>query len=417
MSEPVVIYLNLRRTHLEHGAAIEAAQRLGYGVALIADTVPSGLPAGILRTVQKVDTYDAAAVDAAVDAVAAEYSVAGVVTWSDRDVETVSRIAERLGLPAPSPESARIARNKYLMREALTGSPDTIPRFARIKTWDDVAKVADDIGFPAVLKPTSGSGSKGIFVVHDHDQLRAAFDELIHYTRPEVDRVFLDNPNELILEEFLAGTEHSVEGFVSNGTVIIAGVTDKRTSEPFRLEVEHTFPSSLPETALAAVHELTRAVVAALRLDNATFHLEAMVSPEGTAKLVEVAARVGGDFITSHLVGLATGRSFAENVIRVATGQQPELGTGNLLYSGVRKIMAERSGVLDGVDGLAAALSVPGVRHVVVERAVGAKVALPPADYMSSTIGAVIAVGDTADAVRQTLAQVVDAVDVRITEG
>jgi biotin carboxylase len=416
MSEPVVIFVNLRRTQLEHGAAIEAAHRLGYGVALIADTVPAGLPTGIVRTVQKVDTYDAAAVDAAVDVIAAEHPVAGVVTWSDRDVSTVSRIAGRLGLLAPSTEAARIARNKYLMREALADHPDTIPRFARITTWDDVVKVADDVGFPAVLKPTSGSGSKGIFVVRDHDQLRAAFDELIRYTRPEVDRVFLENPNELILEEFLVGSEHSIEGFVRDGTVIIAGVTDKQTSEPFRLEIEHTFPSSLSETALAAVHELTRTVVAAMRLDNATFHLEAMVSPEGTAKLVEIAARVGGDFITSHLVGLATGRSFAENVIRVATGQQPELGTGRPLYSGVRKIMAARSGVLDGVDGLAAALAVPGVRHVVVERAVGAKVALPPADYMSSTIGAVIAVGDSADAVRRTLAQAVDAVDVRITE-
>lgn len=416
MSEPVVIFVNLRRTHLEHGAAIEAAHRLGYGVALIADTVPPGLPAGIVRTVHKVDTYDPAAVDAAVDAVTAEHPVAGVVTWSDRDVETVSRIAARLGLPAPSPQAARIARNKYLMRQALAAHPHTIPRFARVTGWDDVVKAVDEVGFPAVLKPTSGSGSKGIFVVHDTSGLRDAFDHLMHYTRGDVDRVFSDNPNELILEELLTGTEHSVEGFVTDGTVTIAGVTDKETSEPYRLEVAHTFPSTLPEAALAAVHELTRTVVSALGLDNATFHLETMVSPRGGAKLVEIAARVGGDFITSHLVGLATGVPFAQNVIRVATGQRPELGSGRALYSGVRKIMAPVSGVLRTVDGLAVALAVPGVRHVVVERPLGARVTLPPADYMSSTVGALIAVGDSADAVRRTLDTAVAALDVRITQ-
>ncbi|GIJ26717.1 hypothetical protein Vqi01_18790 [Micromonospora qiuiae] len=416
MSEPVVIFLNLRRTHLEHSAAIEAAHRLGYGVALIADTVPAGLPERIVRVVHQVDTYDQSAVDAAVEAIVAAYSVAGVVTWSDRDVETVSRIAERLGLAAPTVAAARIARNKYLMREALAGHPDTIPRFTRITTWEELVKAVDDIGFPAVLKPTSGSGSKGIFVLRDKEQLRAAFDELMHYTRPEVDRVFLDNPNELILEEFLTGTEHSVEGFVSQGDVIIAGITDKQTTEPFRLELAHTFPSMLPADVSARVHELTRTVITAIGLDNCTFHLECMVSPDGRARLVEIAARVGGDFITSHLVGLATGNPFAENVIRVATGQRPELGGEQPLSAGVRKIMADRSGVLVGLDGLAEALTVPGVRHVVVERPMGALVKLPPADYMSSTIGAVLAVGDCADRVHDSLVRAVNAVRVGISE-
>lgn len=413
-SAPVIVYLNLRRTHLEHGAAIEAAHRLGFGVALIADTVPPGLPQHVVRAVHRVDTYDPAAVDAAIDAVAAELTVAGVVTWSDRDVETVSRIADRLGLPAPAPEAARIARNKYLMREALAGHPETIPRYARVTTWDELTKAAAEIGYPAVLKPTSASGSKGIFILHGEDDLGSAFAELIRYTTPDVDQVFRDNPNELILEQFLVGCEHSVEGFVSGGEITIAGVTDKETTEPFRLEVAHTFPSSLPEAQLAAVAELTRTVLTAIGLDDCAFHLECMVGPEGRAKLVEVAARVGGDFIASHLVGLATGTPFCENVIRVVTGHRPRLGGGQPLYAGVRKVMADEAGVLEGVDGVYDALAVPGVRHVVAERASGAKVLLPPADYMSSTLGAVIAVGDSAPAVRATLTTATAAMRPRI---
>ncbi len=131
MADPVVLYLNLRRTHLEHGAALEAAHRQGYGVVLIADSVPPGLPRGIVRAVHQVDTYDAAAVDAAVTEICAEHELAGVMTWSDRDVESVSRIAARSGLPAPSPEAARIARNKYLMREALAAPPTRFPATPR----------------------------------------------------------------------------------------------------------------------------------------------------------------------------------------------------------------------------------------------------------------------------------------------
>lgn len=415
MADPVVLYLNLRRTHLEHGAALEAAHRQGYGVVLIADSVPPGLPRGIVRAVHQVDTYDAEAVDAAVTKVCAEHELAGVMTWSDRDVESVSRIAARLGLPAPSPEAARIARNKYLMREALAAHPDTIPRYAKVSDWESLVKAAAEIGYPAVLKPTSASGSKGIFVLRGEDDLEPAYGELIRYTRPEVDRVFSGNPNELIIEQFLEGTEHSVEGFVHNGEVFIAGVTDKQTTEPFRLELAHVFPSALPEPALAAVHRLTRTVIEAIGLDNCAFHLECMVSGN-SAKLVEVAARVGGDFITSHLVGMATGRSFAENAVQVATGQRPELTTENVLHAGVHKIMAERGGVFAGLDGLAQALAVPGVRHIVVERAAGAEVALPPEDYMSSTLGAVLATGDSAESVRNTLQTAVGVITPRFEQ-
>jgi biotin carboxylase len=404
-SEPVVIYLNLRRTALEHGAALEAAHRRGYGVALIADTVPADLPADIVRVVHHLDTYDVAAVHRAVDEIAAQYTVAGVVTWSDRDVETVSLIAERLGLTAAPIAAAEIARNKYLMREALSSHPETIPAYARVTTEEELFAAAHEIGYPAVLKPTSASGSKGIFIVHDGEQLRTAFGELMRYTRPDVDKVFTSNPNELIYEEFLAGTEHSVEGFVFDGETVIAGVTDKETTEPFRLELGHLHPSTLSPDALSAIENLTVTVVKALGLDNCAFHLECMAAPDGSVKLVEVAARVGGDFITSHLIPLATGVSFYENVIRVAVGERPLPHSGQRRYAGLRKLMAEREGVLRAVDGISAAEQVSGVRHIVRERPIGAEIRLPPADYMSSTLGAVIAVGDSPAAVRRTLRQ------------
>ncbi|KGM13848.1 ATP-grasp domain-containing protein [Cellulomonas bogoriensis] len=399
----VILYLNLRRTHLEHGAALEAAHRLGFGVALVADAVPAGLPPGIVRTVHQVDTFDLAAVDAAVDAIAAEHDVAGVVTWSDRDVVTVSRIAARLGLPAAPVEAARVARNKYLMRQALADAPHTIPRYALVRTWDEAVTAAEAVGYSAVLKPTSASGSKGIFVLRGPQDLRPAFEDLMRLTAAGGDRVFEDNPNELVLEEYLTGTEHSVEGFVIDGEPVIVGVTDKDTTEPFKLELGHVFPSSLPPDRLTAVHDLTRTVVAAVGLDRCTFHLECKVDDQGRARLVEVAARIGGDLITSHLVGLATGTPFYENVLRVAVGHAPVLPQAQPRVAGLRKIMATQDGTFRGMDGLWEALAVPGVRHVVAERAPGATVRMPPADYMSCTLGAVLAVGDTAEEVRGTL--------------
>jgi biotin carboxylase len=413
---PVVIFLNLRRTALEHGAAIDAADRLGYDVALVADTVPPDLPRGKVPVVHHVNTYDQEAVDRAVDAIGAECTIAGVVTWSDRDVEAVSRIAQRLRLPAPSMAAAGSTRNKYLMREGLRTLPWTTPSYARVVNEEDLGRAVAEIGYPAVLKPTSASGSRGIFIVRDQDELSLAYKNLVRYARPEVDKVFTRYPGELIYEELLVGTEHSVEGFVSHGEITIVGVTDKETTEPFRLEVGHIYPSSLSGTALKSIESLTVTVVNALGLDHCAFHLECMLRDDGSAKLVEVAARTGGDFIASNLVELATGTSFCENVIRIATGQRPVPHDSPTRYAGIRKIMAERAGVFKGLVGVERARRLPGVAHLVVERQPGATVRLPPDDYLSSTLGVVIGVGASAAAVQRSLRQAVGTVSAQFDQ-
>ncbi|MCP2261264.1 Biotin carboxylase [Streptoalloteichus tenebrarius] len=393
MNNELVVFVNVRRTHLERGAVFEAAHRLGYGVALLADAVPEGLPRGIVRTVVRLDTRDEAAVHAAVDEIAAEHRIAAVLGWSERDVTTVSGIAQRLGLPGVSPGAARLARNKYLMREAVAEHhPHLVPRFARVTDWSDLSRAVELVGFPAVLKPTSSSGSRGIFVIDGPAGLRPAFDRLMDLTATTETR------HELIYEEFLHGTEHSVEGFVHCGQIHVVGVIDKRTTEPFRLELAHLHPSALPADRLDAVHRLTADVVSALGLDDCAFHLECMVAPDGGVRLVEIGARGGGDFIASHLVGLATGRSFVENAIRVATGRPPLDAAGPPLWACVRKILTDRVGTLTGYAGLDDACRVPGVRHLVIEQPVGAEITQPPVDFKSCILGAVITVGDSAEA-------------------
>ncbi|MFJ3937635.1 ATP-grasp domain-containing protein [Streptomyces parvus] len=410
----VIVFLNVRRTPLEQRAAFFAAHRLGHEVVLIADKAPADLPGHIVREVHQLDTFDAAALDATMADIAGRNTVAGIVTWSDPGVESVSRLAARHGLRAPSPEAATVARDKYRMRESLKDRPDLIPGYARVRTWDEAAKAAAEIGYPLVLKPVTGNGSKGIYTVHGEEGLRPAFEELHRYVQSSVDRVFTGHDGEILVEEFLTGTEHSVEGWVQDGEVYVAGVTDKTTTPDFHLETGHICPSALPTEALESVHALTRAVVNAFGIDDCAFHLECMVGPDARARLVECAARGGGDFITSHLTGLATGTPFCENTLRVATGRAPLPAEGPVRYAGLARVMADRAGILEGVDGLGDALRVAGVEHIAIEQEPGRRVAVPPADFVSSAVLAVIATGDSHDAVRASLDAAQQALTVRI---
>ncbi|GHH35681.1 ATP-grasp domain-containing protein [Streptomyces candidus] len=414
----VVVFVGLRKNPLEHRPAFEAAHREGYAVVLLAARPPAGLPGALLAEARAVDPHDTAVFDAVVDEIAVRHSVAGVVTWSDAGVEPAARAARRLGLPGITPAAARLARNKYLMRQALSGQPHLIPRYARVRTLRDAEQALEHVGFPAVLKPAAGSGSKGIFLLRSAGDLPPAFAELDRLTGADGDSIFRNDRGELVLEELLGGSEHSVEGFVHRGEVTVCGITDKTTTEPFRLELAHQHPSALPPAAASAVRALTREVVVALGFDDCAFHLECMYDEEtGTARLVEVAARAGGDFIGSHLVGLASGVPFHENVIRVATGRAPRVPDRPPLHAGLRKMMAPAAGKLVRVDGLDTALGVTGVQHVVLDRAPGTTVKLPPEHFSSSAVGAVIATGDSAESVANALRAATDALHVEMAPG
>jgi biotin carboxylase len=407
-----VLFVNIRKSSLEHRAAIEAAHRLDHDVVVIGG-IPPHLPERLVAAAYEVDTGSDAELDAAVVAVAASHRVTGVTTWSDAGVEPAARVASRLGLPGITPAAARLARNKGLMREALVTRPDLIPRFARVSGRRDAEAAAAAIGVPGVLKPAAGSGSKGIFRIEHPGQVVAAYDQLARLTRAGADAIFRRDPGDLVYEELLVGTEHSVEGVVHRGRVHIAGITDKWTSEPYRLELAHRFPSTLDPAATTAVRELTTAVLGILGFDDCAFHLECIHGAAGT-KLVEVAARAGGDYIGSHLVGLATGRPFCQDVVGVALDRPPAAAPGPPLTSGMHKIVAPAGGELRGFGGLDRALAVPGVQHVAIDRRPGAMLRLPPEHFSSCLVGAVLATGDSAPAVWESLRSAVGAVHLDI---
>ena len=64
--------------------------------------------------------------------------------------------------------------------------------------------------------------------------------------------------------------------------------------------------------------------VRAIGIENAPAHVEIKVTEDGP-KIVELAARLGGDFITSRLVPLSTGIDMVGASVLLATGEVPDL--------------------------------------------------------------------------------------------
>nr|QDO67121.1 PyrK [Streptomyces candidus] len=389
LSSRSVLFVNLRRIKREGFESLVAARRLGYRVVLLGRALPE-FAQPLVDEFHQVDTYDTDLALKTAREIAAANDLAGVVNFTEIDVQLVAAIAAELGLPGMPPEAAVLARNKLAMKQALAGIDGVLPKFARVSDLDDLCAAVADIGFPCVVKPTGASGSKGIFELHGESDLEPAMAELQRIADPSFDAVFRQFGAEFIVEEYLTGDELSVEGFVADGTVHQLLLTDKVTTVPFHLEVSHRLPSVLPAAAQDQILACSEKIVRALGFDNCAFHLEAKWDGE-RMRFIEVAARPAGDYIASHLVKAATGIDFFANVIRVATGEPLQLVPDRDLQAGLRFVFAESAGTFDGLDGVTELFEEPGYDHVFTEVPIGAQVALPPANFGSQRVAAVCA--------------------------
>ena len=158
MGTPTIIFMGVRRVPLEVNAALLAAYRAGYKVALLSPSAPR-LGGDVLADVETVDIFDRpAALNAALN-LAKRTNACGVVSWTDIGVELAAALADRCGWPGVPVEAARKARNKHSMRAAMAGHPELIPRFRGVRSLDDLVAAHGEIGAPAVLKPAAAAAA------------------------------------------------------------------------------------------------------------------------------------------------------------------------------------------------------------------------------------------------------------------
>ena len=254
-----------------------------------------------------------------------EVGINGITTIaSDTAVVTVNYVASHLGLCSNPIEYSDITTNKYLMRQCFMANDIPSPKFVLV----DESNTFNVVGFnyPLIVKPTDRSGSRGVEKVIDFSQLSTA-----------IERAKKESfENKAIIEEFVTGCEVSVEAISFKGKHHILQITDKvTTGAPFFVELEHHQPSSLPDNVKTRIQKIVLKALDALHIQYGASHSELKITEEGDIRVIEIGARMGGDFIGSDLVQLSTGYDFLKGVIEVALGEFHEPVISENHYSGV----------------------------------------------------------------------------------
>ena len=265
-----------------------------------------------------------------------EIKIDGITTIaSDVAVLTVNYVAEQMGLIGNPDKYSQTATNKYLMRQCFMEHNVPSPKFCL--TDGTVPEIANTFRYPVIVKPTDRSGSRGVEKVDCKEELQAAIERACKESFQK----------KAVIEEFVEGREISVESISFEGQHHVLQITDKVTTEaPFFVELEHHQPSTLPDDIKDRVKAIVLNALDALHIRYGASHAELKITKDGDIRVIEIGARMGGDFIGSDLVRLSTGYDFLKGVIEVALGQFEEPKVTEHKYSGVYFLCKETERLL-----------------------------------------------------------------------
>ncbi|MFE2555627.1 acetyl-CoA carboxylase biotin carboxylase subunit family protein [Streptomyces sp. NPDC059352] len=277
-----------------------------------------------------------------------------IVTFSEYCLGLTAELAERLGLPYHGSETTRLLTDKLAQRAALAAAGVDATGCRLADSPEQVLEAAAELGYPIVVKPRTGAGSRNTVRLDSAEQ---AVRELPAVMSGDIgrDRVF-------VVEECLVGDPSaagegwgdyvSVEGLVYRGEVLASCVSGKLPlAEPFR-ETGFFLPSTLSPALAEEVRTLAAAAVRALGIRDSVTHTEVKLTPAGP-RIIEVNGRVGGHVV--DLLPRASKDSLVRFALDLALGRRP--ADPSFDFSGVTfewvllpPVEARELTGLDGVD-------------------------------------------------------------------
>jgi biotin carboxylase len=255
-----------------------------------------------------VDFADPAAVLKAT----ARIRLEGVLTVSaDRAVPVVAAVAEARGLPGIGVETAHLMTHKIAMRRQLAEAGVPQPRFAAVRTLSETRRAADDVGFPAVLKPADSGGQRGVFRVESVDDIVRHLHEALA-SSPAGDA---------ILEEYVEGTELNGIVLARNGEAIPLTLSDRMRPPGIGFGVGwiHVYPPTIPRKQFHESERVAAHTVHALGLRTGIAFPQLIAADDGRVIVVECAARIPGGQM-ADLVRFAVGVDLVDVQLAMALG-------------------------------------------------------------------------------------------------
>ena len=261
-------------------------------------------------------TYDAGATLELARRIHEKDPIHGVMAAAADVPLTVSTVARGLGLPGPSVETARLASDKFLMKEALREAGVPVPWYARVETPGELLEMVRDRRTTLVVKPVDSRGARGVVRLSEGVDPGWAFEEARK-----------NSPTGRVMaEEWVEGVQVSTESVVAGGEIATPGLSERNYEylerfAPYVIENGGDLPAPLSDEQKEAVDEVILGAARALGLDDWTIKGDIVMGRDGPV-VIEVAPRLSGGFFCTHTIPLSSGVNIVDAALLLALGME-----------------------------------------------------------------------------------------------
>lgn len=291
---------------------IKKARQMGY-YTLAVDADPSAIGLSHADKSAVINIVD----EKACLQFAQEEQIDGVLTAAtDYGVLTAAYIAEHMGLPGLNYESAKVIKNKYLVRKKLfENHVDDTEQSYEVTANTDIMELAHLLTYPVMVKPCDGSGSRGASRVDHPDEL------------PNACKYAMDGSitHRAEIESFINGREYGAESLVVNGEIHVLAIMKKwMTAPPYYAELGHAIPCGLPDEIEERAKEIVRKAIFALGINHGSVNMDLLITEAGNIHIIDIGARMGGNMIGPCIIPYGTGIDYIGNMLKAAVGDEPD---------------------------------------------------------------------------------------------
>jgi hypothetical protein len=204
----------------------------------------------------------------------------------ERLMYLAASLRERFGLPGMSRAQTEVFRDKETMKQAVEKAGLRVPRHGKARTAKEAWAHVERIGYPAIVKPIDGAGSKDTYRCNDKEEFAAALEKVRHI-------------DELSIEEFIEGEELTYDTVCVDGRILFENVAWYRpkpmvlAQSPW-ISMQNICLRDLTQDLPRPGVELGRKVIAALGFGTGFTHMEWFRTPKGEAVFGEIGGRPAG---------------------------------------------------------------------------------------------------------------------------
>lgn len=226
-----------------------------------------------------------------------------------RFITTIGSVNEALGLPGVTREAAGILSDKSLYYSLLENlgmfKPVQFKLEGEKRSLLGIKETVKKIGFPCILKPSKGSGSRGVVVLLDEKSNEQQI--CMH-----LDALMTDESS--LVEAYIEGEEYGIDGCLTdNGFEIIAVRKKIMTILPYRQEVGYILESN-KEILIKLQHNLSL-IFTHLNINSCLIHADVIISNDRVF-VVETSARPAGLGMMQTYIPLITGEKIIQKMIK-----------------------------------------------------------------------------------------------------